>query len=427
LGLASLPLPLAHRIILALPLDARGRASCVCRAWRDILAEPALWTRLDLTRAATTAVLQGAARRAQGQLVALDMGPARSDVPAGEMLAVLAANSGSLRELRVGWLYADLVGRQQLDVVLLELPAVMQAAPHLQLLDVHNMESRGEVAPRVLRAEAPLRVHCLRTFFDHPYTGAARADNVALFAAALADASAHPTLSEVVIKDADLRQPVLMDALVDAVIARPRLHRFEIGDFCTPPAPAPLARLLRNGTLPSLSFENGVQRFNFELLFDAAGAVAVADALRANTTLTELSFSSSRLLRNVAASVTLLGALVDHPSLSVLELCAELVSDPDALGASLAALVAADAPALLKLRLNNIGLNDNSFAPVVNALAGNHHLRELDITDNRLSQAFVREQLLSAAQRANEHRVFTVTGTYWLAREFAIAANRRGD
>jgi hypothetical protein len=43
---ASLPLPLAQRVLLALPPDARGRACCVCRAWRDALAEPSLWTRL---------------------------------------------------------------------------------------------------------------------------------------------------------------------------------------------------------------------------------------------------------------------------------------------------------------------------------------------------------------------------------------------
>jgi hypothetical protein len=47
---ASLPLlQLACRIFLALPADARGRASCVCRAWRDALAEPALWARLDMS------------------------------------------------------------------------------------------------------------------------------------------------------------------------------------------------------------------------------------------------------------------------------------------------------------------------------------------------------------------------------------------
>ena len=45
---ASLPLPLARLIFLALPADARGRASCVCRAWRDVLTEPSLWTCLEM-------------------------------------------------------------------------------------------------------------------------------------------------------------------------------------------------------------------------------------------------------------------------------------------------------------------------------------------------------------------------------------------
>jgi hypothetical protein len=49
LTFTSLPLPLARRIFLALPVDARGRASCVCRAWRDVLAAQSLWTRLDMS------------------------------------------------------------------------------------------------------------------------------------------------------------------------------------------------------------------------------------------------------------------------------------------------------------------------------------------------------------------------------------------
>ena len=70
---ASLPLPLAHRVFLALPVDARGRASCVCRAWRDALAEPSLWTRLDLSDVRVEGqrfldVLRGAAGRARNQL-----------------------------------------------------------------------------------------------------------------------------------------------------------------------------------------------------------------------------------------------------------------------------------------------------------------------------------------------------------------------
>jgi hypothetical protein len=48
-ALAPLPLGLAQRIFVSLPADSRARACCVCPAWRDALAEPALWTRLDLS------------------------------------------------------------------------------------------------------------------------------------------------------------------------------------------------------------------------------------------------------------------------------------------------------------------------------------------------------------------------------------------
>jgi len=48
-ALTSLPDPLPTRIWLALAADDRGRASCVCRAWRDALADASLWTHLDLT------------------------------------------------------------------------------------------------------------------------------------------------------------------------------------------------------------------------------------------------------------------------------------------------------------------------------------------------------------------------------------------
>ena len=48
LSLTSLPTPLSHRIFLLLEVDERARASCVSPDWRDLLDDPALWTRLDL-------------------------------------------------------------------------------------------------------------------------------------------------------------------------------------------------------------------------------------------------------------------------------------------------------------------------------------------------------------------------------------------
>ena len=380
---ATLPQPLLSRILAALPVDSRARACCVCRGWRDVLAELALWTELDLSDDSgvsdaldATALLRGASRRAQGQLTVLKLGQAFT-YNMGEVLAVLAANAGSLRELHLPELSAIAPADDHQFAHLLEVRKIVHAAPQLQLLDVLSVSCAWEVSPGVLRAEgalAPLRVHRLSVYHNPPMPLGVT-DSIAPFAAALADTAVHPTLSEMEITGVDTRQPAAMDALVDAVLARPRLHKLTF-QYCTPPAPAPLARLLRDGTLTSLSFDliRGIAP-----LVDAAGAEVVADALRANTTLTALSFQSTRLLRDTDAMVTLLGALVGHLSLTTLELINEETADPAALGVALAALVAADAPALRKLRLVDVGLNDDTLAPLVDALESNRHLREIDL------------------------------------------------
>jgi len=105
---ASLPLPLAQRIFLALPVDTRITASFVCRAWKTMLADPALWTRLDLSADCGVRchnlgdqidwlVTEGSAR-ACGQLSL----PCNSrDFPCYRetLLPLLAAHAGSMREL----------------------------------------------------------------------------------------------------------------------------------------------------------------------------------------------------------------------------------------------------------------------------------------------------------------------------------------
>jgi hypothetical protein len=81
-------------------------------------------------------------------------------------------------------------------------------------------------------------------------------------------------------------------------------------------------------------------------LCDAAGAALVADALRVNTTLTELLLNSAHL--SADSAVLLLGALVGHPSLRKLSITGNgtAMEDRSAVGAAVAALVIADAPAL---------------------------------------------------------------------------------
>jgi hypothetical protein len=72
----------------------------------------------------------------------------------------------------------------------------------------------------------------------------------------------------------------------------------------------------------------------------------------------------------------------------------------DAAGAALAALVAADAPALRGLNLSDCGLQEAALGPLLDALTANTHLRTLWLGEVNASAAFLRERLLPAV-RAN--------------------------
>ncbi len=219
------------------------------------------------------------------------------------------------------------------------------------------------------------------------------------FAAALADATLQPALSQVCIELADTAQPAFMGTLVDAALSR-RLRELKLALSCTPPAAAPLARLLAGGSLQVLEISE-LDGYDTPL-FDEAGAALVADALRVNTTLTALNLCDARLCVDVRVAELLFGALVGHPSLRVLRVTAEDTDEDDcsALGAALAALIAADAPALRVLDCRHDSLGDTGLAPIVEALALNRQLHELDLSLNDMSEEFSRERLLPAV-RAN--------------------------
>ena len=388
---ASLPLPLAQRIFLALPAGARGRAACVCRAWRDVLADPELWTRLNLRRADgiddrlnTSTLLQGAAGRARGKLRSLITAHAH---PTGVLLAVLAANARSLRTL-----HTSLGNTRPLTTVVQE---IVTAAPRLKLLKAGGVMCEWEEAARMMRGEppfAPLQVRRLHVQFGDNELGGV--ERFGPFAAALADVTRHPALSELEVWHADTKQPASLGALVDAALAR-RLRRIGF-DNCAPLAAAPLARLLAGGWLTYLNITVTVDEH--ESLLDSAGAALVADALRANTTLTELYLYKVDLCLDVHAAELVLGALVGHPRLHKLTLNGEDPDDDDdagALGAALAALVAADAPALQCLDCACNRLGDAGLAPLVDALPRNRHLRELHMHANEISEALA-ERLVRA-------------------------------
>jgi hypothetical protein len=145
-------------------------------------------------------------------------------VTRNELLPVLTANAGSLRELHLHFFtsrpFYDYDGD---DNPLVE--PILAAAPLLQVLTAEIGSLVWEDAPRLLRAEPPfaplqIRDHLTVRFSSHgrPVGGMER---VAPFAAALADAGLQPALSHLSVEFADTAQPALMGALVDAAIARP--------------------------------------------------------------------------------------------------------------------------------------------------------------------------------------------------------------
>ena len=398
---ASLPLLLAHCIFLALPVDARGRACCVCRAWRDALADPSLWTRLDVnTRRSVddldcecprfVSVLRGAAGRARGELCLLYL--SQQHFTLDVLLPVLTANAGSLRELRLG------KDAGYSTVSTRTVKAVVAAAPQLQVVTAEDVSCTWEDAPRMLRAEppfAPLQLRRLCVLVSGGISRVSAMDRIAPLAAALADVTPQPALSHLCILQADTAQPAVLGALVDAALAR-RLPELSLRN-CTPPAAAPLARLLAEGSLAVLKINFAASRATVPL-FDAAGAALVAAALRLNTTLTTLDLDHARLCRDMSAAGTLLGALTGHPSLRKIRFheVDAAAEDRIAFGAALAALIAADAPALHVLDCSNNNLKDAGLAPIVEALPLNRHLREMVCYFNKMSEAFARKRLLPA-------------------------------
>jgi hypothetical protein len=138
---------------------------------------------------------------------------------------------------------------------------------------------------------------------------------------------------------------------------------------------------------------------------DEPAALLLGNALRANTTLTSATFKFVRLFDEPASAIAVLGALTGHRSVRKLDFCYNRGLDLTApvvaaAGAALAALVAADAPALHELSLRSCWLGDAGLAPLLDALPHNTHLRVLDCSDNELSEAFKRDRLLPAV-RAN--------------------------
>jgi hypothetical protein len=331
----------------------------VCRGWRAVMRERSLWLRLDLSEAsgglarpATDALLRAAAARADGQLHSLDASACQL-ITHEALLAVLAANAGALRQLRVLCAGLGFMG-------LADAQSLLLAAPQLRVLDAELACERVADAQRALRNEgawALLRLHKIKV-------KGLDGQNEAAVLSVAADLAAHASLEEAFLVHAPLDTAAALDAVVAAALA---------GCFAS-------------RTLCSC---------------------------RANTTLTWLALWHTALWRDPAVALTLLGAVSAHRSLrqAVQNLIGQDDAAQGAAGAALGALLAADAPTLLDLDLRDCGLREAALGPLVEALRANTHLRELLLADATASEAFLRQRLLPAVRANTSLRCLEIAAT----------------
>jgi hypothetical protein len=400
----ELPPALVRDIFLHMPADQRARAACVCRAWREALADPALWLRLDLSVSSGVtcrvdgAALRYAAARARGGLEALDItdqsplcawayyyyyaaeGQAQ---PWAEVRAVCAANASSLRQLRT----MHIQGLPDTTDIVAVVEALLSEAPALQAIEA-NVLSVECVTARRLMCLGPLQVRMLELGYDHE------------FSAFVAELASYSSLTDLTVCGGDtFPTPAELVSVVDSALAR-RLPMFSLGGCRLYPIAAPTwVRMLNSTALTYLSVFNGDDD---PPLLDMPAAALLSAALRANRTLRELHLSTCGLWSDTQAAVELLGALTGHVSINVLDFSFNYAPPltAEAVGAALGALVAADAPALEELHLEACSLGDARTGPLMDALAGNTHLRILNLRENDVSDTFARDRLLPAI-RAN--------------------------
>ena len=417
-----LPPALLRAIILALPVDQRARCACVSRSWSDAVADPALWLRLDLSDGSGMtcqmgdAALRAAAARAQGRLEVLKV---NQDLPEYSVsLAALrdnaAANAATLRELRGLRFSTAGEGFANLQELLL-------AAPALVALEA-SMSCTCDYGIPLLRNEppfGPLRMHSMSIdlYRDSP---------VGEFRLMAAELTKHRSLTELCVS-VDDEADLLTDELglvVDAALAV-GYQTLRLYDSKVKPTAAPgFARLLSSLALRHLEIANGN---GFYSLLDAPGYALLGDALRSNCTLHKLALRGV-IWQDVATEVpALFDALTGHVSLRSLDftqsyLGAAVVDNPfeedplryeeltyeqltelgtgiEVFGRALGRLVAADAPALKKLKVTFRGPVVGVLGPLIDALPHNAHLQVLKSWRGNLGWAF-RKRLLPAV-RAN--------------------------
>ena len=373
----ALPEEALRVIWLALPVDARARAACVCRSWRAFLADVSLWQVLDLTPSGGVAaervtenLVRGAVRRAAGQLRTLSLSDGPAWLHTALVVELIESDGAELQQVNAGvWLH------------MAQLRRVCAAAPRLQVLNGRVVGQCTALLP-VLRNEppyAPVRVSELIVWFR-----GAEETEVLAFAAAVA---AQEPLKYLCLENGRFAGGV--NALVDAAATR-RVSVLELDDCALNAESIPaLTRLLQRGSLTRLGVRCAALPETPE-----ASMLELCASVRSCRTLTELTFWLNPVGGVSRRVVTeLLDAAAELPALSVLDLSLSDMQDTADAGRAFGALLRADLPSLRVLHVFSCHFGDESLAPLLDGLAANTHLRELDCRNNFPSAAFQRNRL----------------------------------
>ena len=405
----ELPPQVPLKIFALLAPDERARCATVCRGWRATLSTPELWLHLDLSPTSavppsrrTLAAMQAVALRAAGGLLSLDASDVkdvalllpwikpnpnrRRLLSPHDLAAFIKRHAPRLEQLT---LLRDVVNApvspEQAQELLAAAPALRCATLSIQAGDGGDA---GTEAGRLLRREAPYdRVRLVEILVEGP------TDAPSL----LAQSAAHPDLRLYRFSSEELGAPEALQALVTAALQR-KVWRLGFTECKLCPASAPaLARLVSGGELAEL----GIYVEARGLLDEPAEEVFGA-ALRSSRTLKSLKLGLVCLWEDPAAAVMLIDAITAHPTLREIGLWSNIV--PQGLkqraGTAIAALVAADAPALRELYIASCDLCDVGMVPVFAALRQNRWLQVLDCSGNGLSDSF-RQSVMLPAVRAN--------------------------
>lgn len=400
-GFDELPKAVQLSIFKLLGLDSRLRCVEVSRSWRATLSlERSLWTRCELRtdkdhsegNPRSCYQLEGllwlALARAGGAFTALTLGPFELHID--RLLRLLHACAHSLTELTLlhdGEYHASDVAR------------ILSAAPKLKTLHL-NLDWDPTFSPAMLRNDPPyraVRVHRLR-LESLPEDQGPRHEAVAALKSAVL-AHQHECFTELTLHD-ELDISEVGDVGLLCAVALERglivhgMDRLGRGDgLCTYEAfdafdAALLVRLLEAHALRLLVVN---ERLVTLLKLDDLWLRFVA-AVQNCTSLRRVQFEANETARNDCdTACALLRALVAHPTVECIstwtdELCVTAPAPPTMLlplpvaracGNILAAMVAADAPALHSLSLINFGLGPGGLLPFFRALPSNTKLRKL--------------------------------------------------